>query len=545
MGGRDRGRQRARRRGVASPCAAAARGASAGEPRCRRRLRPLRVLVVDDQPETRATVLASCTRWASAPGRRSPRPCRRRRGGAALAAAPPQRPAFDLRAARLGAARHGRRRSLLRRAAQRLAGAARGGDVGLRLPTTLRADALRRAAPRPSWTSRCCPMTCGAVLTRRGARPAAEPAAAAAPTLDGLRVLLVEDNAAQPATGRELLAARGATRATSSHNGLRGRRAAAARRRRRPIDLVLMDLQMPVMDGYEATRGIRAAAALRRDLPIVAMTAHAMAERARTLPGAGHAGLHLPNPSTRVRCCASCAAWVRRGRGHGHPQRGIAPALTIRTTAAPALPRLARARRAQRPLRTAAAQSVLARRCCAALPASTTTACADLAVLARTPIDWAELARDAHTLQGLAGTLAQAALREAARALEQAALTCARPRIAAAGVNVAPGSRLWWRDARCGGRCAQADPPWPAAADAGAGRRGRRRCRCPGRELRALLADSDSEALDWWQRHRGDAERPARPGLALRALGAGHRTLRLRRRAGVALTRGRQQGALP
>ena len=59
-----------------------------------------------------------------------------------------------------------------------------------------------------------------------------------------------------------------------------------------PFDVVLMDLQMPVMDGFEATRCIRA---IRPDLPIIGLTAHALPEeRARCLD-AGMSG-HVTKP---------------------------------------------------------------------------------------------------------------------------------------------------------------------------------------------------------------------------------------------------------
>ncbi len=111
----------------------------------------------------------------------------------------------------------------------------------------------------------------------KAAAPGSGPRAGKAPSvrLDGLRVLLVEDNALNQQIARELLQRRGAEVTVVPH-GL----AAVQRLRELSPDafhVVLMDLQMPVMDGHEATAMIRADDRLR-GLPIVAMTAHVMPE---------------------------------------------------------------------------------------------------------------------------------------------------------------------------------------------------------------------------------------------------------------------------
>jgi two-component system, sensor histidine kinase and response regulator len=99
----------------------------------------------------------------------------------------------------------------------------------------------------------------------------APPAPRAAPT-GPLRILLAEDSAVSQKLVVELLARYGHTVCVAEN----GREALAALRRE-AFDLVLMDVQMPEMDGLEATAAIRAREAQTGGrVPIIAMTAHAM-----------------------------------------------------------------------------------------------------------------------------------------------------------------------------------------------------------------------------------------------------------------------------
>jgi CheY-like chemotaxis protein len=91
--------------------------------------------------------------------------------------------------------------------------------------------------------------------------------------LDGMRILVVEDNLINQQVAEELLNAQGA-RVSLAANGQLGVDAVAAASPQ--FDVVLMDIQMPVMDGYAATQVIRQQLGLTA-LPIIAMTANALA----------------------------------------------------------------------------------------------------------------------------------------------------------------------------------------------------------------------------------------------------------------------------
>ena len=110
------------------------------------------------------------------------------------------------------------------------------------------------------------------------------------------RVLLVEDNPVNLMVGQRLLSVLGITCDTASNGESALMRMSASR-----YDLVLMDCQMPVMDGYTATRNWReheAATGDGRHLPIVAMTANAMAGDRQKCLDAGMDD-YLPKPVTR------------------------------------------------------------------------------------------------------------------------------------------------------------------------------------------------------------------------------------------------------
>ncbi len=165
--------------------------------------------------------------------------------------------------------------------------------------------------------------------------------------IGGARILLVEDNEINQQVATEILTNAG-MQVSLAVNG----REAVDMVRRHDYDAVLMDIQMPVMDGYEATREIRkwesvsanADADVSKEkidyrssvlspqsssLAIIAMTAHAMAgDREKTL--ACGMNDHVTKPIDTRELFSVLAKWIPAATG-----RKIVPELTAADTAAP------------------------------------------------------------------------------------------------------------------------------------------------------------------------------------------------------------------
>jgi len=134
----------------------------------------------------------------------------------------------------------------------------------------------------------------------------------AAPLATGLRVLLVEDNEVNQQIATELLESEGAKVALAS-NGSEAVRVLTEGDQPPPFDVVFMDVQMPEMDGFTATRLVRAQPHLQK-LPIIAMTAHVMADEVQRCFEAGMND-HVGKPIDPEAFFATLARWTRAHPG--------------------------------------------------------------------------------------------------------------------------------------------------------------------------------------------------------------------------------------
>jgi signal transduction histidine kinase/CheY-like chemotaxis protein/HPt (histidine-containing phosphotransfer) domain-containing protein len=121
--------------------------------------------------------------------------------------------------------------------------------------------------------------------------------------LAGARILLVEDNPINQEVARDLLGSAGVVLITAD-NGQQ----ALEQLEHEPFDLVLMDCQMPVMDGYAATRALRQRPRWR-DLPVIAMTANAMVGDREKVLAAGMND-HISKPIKVEEMFATLSRWL-------------------------------------------------------------------------------------------------------------------------------------------------------------------------------------------------------------------------------------------
>ncbi|WP_457389649.1 response regulator [Roseateles sp. P5_E1] len=219
--------------------------------------------------------------------------------------------------------------------------------------------------------------------------------------LDGARVLLVEDNEINRDLAAELLGRIGVA-VDMACNG----REALERLATHDYDAVLMDCQMPEMDGFEATQRLRQQPRWQ-DLPIIAMTANAMLGDREKALAAGMSD-HVAKPINVAHLYATLARWVRP---RAPADNGSAAAVGLPTPGidmAGALGRLG-------------GDAALLRRALGGFAEKYRSFEQDFDA-ARNAGDAAAGRRLAHDLQSLAGTFGMDGLREAALRLERACI---------------------------------------------------------------------------------------------------------------------------
>ncbi|MEB0137192.1 ATP-binding protein [Actimicrobium sp. CCC2.4] len=299
--------------------------------------------------------------------------------------------------------------------------------------------------------------------------------------LSGMRVLLAEDNPINQQLAIELIESRGAcvTLATNGQEALDLLATVAADH----FDVVLMDLQMPVMDGYAASSQVRADPRYAA-LPLIAMTAHAMLEERERCTAAGMNG-HLSKPVEPAMLCAMLA------RHYPIPRLAsptdavpVVRAADGRTT----LPRIA-GLDTMEGVRFSADSASMYRQLLSMFADSYTDCNARLVQLLA-DAQWQQVEMLAHTIKGLAGTLGMADLRQPASALE---LACAardvdeaaraQARLAQVITPLLAGLHTFF--AVQAADSVRAALPMPAADTL--------------RQLCKLLDEGDSDAIDLWQ----------------------------------------------
>lgn len=325
------------------------------------------------------------------------------------------------------------------------------------------------------------------LITETRASERAESYIDAMARLSGARVLLVEDNEMNQELAMELLA-QAEVEVVLAEDGQMALDILAVDTR---FDGILMDCQMPIMDGYTATREIRSNPALAH-LPVIAMTANAMAGDREKAVEAGMID-HIAKPLNVGEMFATLAKWIKPF--HGATAKGGAATATsapqaFATPSLPALPGID----VKAGLTTTMNNPKLYRR----LLSKFLEGQKDFAQMFKAACqgnDATAPARSAHTLKGTAGNIGAKRVQSVAGALEAACLENAPDaEITALLVEVMSElgpvlAALETLDASTSESSPSAMPFDAALLEAQSAR------------LRELLNDSDSEAGDLWDTH--------------------------------------------
>ncbi len=137
----------------------------------------------------------------------------------------------------------------------------------------------------------------------------------------GAQILLAEDNEINQQIATEILQNAGMT-VTVAENGERAVKM-LDKEREPPFDLVFMDIQMPVMDGFAATAAVRALDGRAGDIPVVAMTAHAIVGDREKCFAAGMND-YVSKPIDLNEVLRVLVKWIPPGRRRG-AERGTPP----------------------------------------------------------------------------------------------------------------------------------------------------------------------------------------------------------------------------
>ena len=133
---------------------------------------------------------------------------------------------------------------------------------------------------------------------------------------DSHRILVAEDNVVNQKVACRILEKLG-LRVDVAADGEAAFRAWSSGR----YDLILMDCQMPIMDGYEATRKIRAREGTAEHIPIIALTAHAMKGADNECLSAGMDD-YLSKPIDRERLRETLQRWLDDEPGNAEQAAG-------------------------------------------------------------------------------------------------------------------------------------------------------------------------------------------------------------------------------